>query len=129
MERRTYPIVMHKSVGIGGCSKGCFLNWGKRKMQREKEELLLFSSIILATTFLHLPSSYTSFFHFAKQYIEPPIPTGSPNTLASVLPSPLSCTIFPHLIYSCTMKMLVGDSSKAHVAIYHNTCSYLPKHM
>jgi uncharacterized membrane protein (DUF485 family) len=60
---------------------------GKRKMHREKEELLLFSSIILAMTFLHLPLSYTLFLHFAKQYLEPPILTGSPNILAAVLPS------------------------------------------
>jgi hypothetical protein len=109
--------------GNGGCSKGCFfLTWGKRKMHEEKEEFLLFSSIILATDFLHLPSSYNSFSHFAKQYLEPPIPTGPPSTLAAVLPSfPASCTVFLHLIYSCTMKMLVRDSSKTHVAIYQST--------
>jgi uncharacterized membrane protein (DUF485 family) len=70
-----------------------FLTGGKKEMHREKEELVLFSSIILATTFLHLYSSYTSFFHFAKQYLEPPVATGSPNTLAAVLPS-LHCVPF-----------------------------------
>ena len=59
MERRTSPSVLHEPVVIGGCSKCCFVTGD---MQREKEELLLISSIILALTFLHLPSSFTSFF-------------------------------------------------------------------
>jgi len=71
-----------------------FFHLGERKMHEEKGERLLFSSIILATTFLHLPSSYTSFFHFAKQYLEPPIPTGSPSTLAAVLPFPYRVPFF-----------------------------------
>jgi hypothetical protein len=86
-------------------------------MHREKEKYLLFSSIIFAKTFLHLRSSHTSFFRFAKQSLESPIPTGSPNILAAVL---LPCIVrqFLHSIHSCTTMMFVGDTCKTLVPTY-----------
>jgi hypothetical protein len=94
-------------------------------MHREKEEYLLLSSIVIANTFLHLPSSHTSFFHFVKQSLEPPIPTGSPNILAAVL---LHCIVhqFLHSVHSCTTMMFVGDTCKTLVPTYkaHDVISH-----
>jgi len=73
-----------------------FLTGGKERCMRRRKNFYYLLPLFLQQLFSTYLPLMLHFPILLKQYLEPPIPTGSPNTLAAVLPSlhrvPVFCT-------------------------------------